>query len=173
MAKKKERLYYTDTVSVRSGLGGGLLIKMEQKAYGYVYQGSSQHEEFAGLDDNYKPQWKPYKLLYFCRHSPYTKNLLFKLSEWLMNIISFFRRLLLSFLPLAIVGLIAAAIIFMDNAPDLVGALFGIVVGVYAGLIAATILFSLLGILWRKVFDIDRKLAENLEANGYDPDSFD
>lgn len=60
---------------------------------------------------------------------------------------------------------IIAAIAFIATDSANVALIIG---GVYAGLIAASYLLALLGLLWKKVFKLTEKTDAFLEQNGYE-----
>lgn len=147
---------------------GCQLIKFEKKCFDWVCAG----EVIADVDDGYevtstsvKHKHHIVKTIYFRRPYDYKKNFLFKLTEFLSNIISFFRVLALNLLvPAVIVG-----IVLMVFNQDIIGTVIGVYAGVYGGLIAASLLFAGLGALWRKVFKLTEKTDEIQVANGYAP----
>lgn len=160
--------YYTSYIGIRGSSWGAPLLRLERAAFGWHYQGNVYHDDFDGFDSNLNVKHKIYKNYYFCRHKPYSANPLFVISEMLMKIVSFIRRIIMPILPIVIVvGVILA--IFVGEALKM----FAIVAGsIYGGVIGATLLFAFLGWLWRTAFRIDKKVAEDMEANGYDPTTF-
>lgn len=91
----------------------------------------------------------------------YKKNFLFGLTEFLSNIVSHIRVWAINLCVIAIIAAIALAA--MGNTSVAL-----VIAGVYAGLIAASYLFALLGLMWKKVFKLTEKTDAFLEQNGYE-----
>lgn len=165
MAKKQK--YLEDQLVMRSSRFGGQLIKFEKCAFGWEFLGYDTDEEITGIDwDKGKVKSKVFKRLYFTRPNPYSKNFLFKLVEFIANIIGFFRRLLLNLIVIALIGCIAVSV--LDS--DMVGLVWGIFCGVYGGLIVATLLFGFLGKILGKAFKVEEKLEAAMTDAGYEYD---
>lgn len=148
---------------------GCQIIKFEKKCFDWVCAGKQVTEVSDGYDvsGNTVRRKRHYiKTIYFRRPCDYAKNFLFRLTEFLSNIISFLRVTVLNLLvPAVIVGIVLC----LANSDDtsVVGTIIGSYIGVYGGLIAASFLFAGLGALWRKVFKLTEKTDEIQEANGY------
>lgn len=162
MAKKAGKL----KVKGKKYAYGCQLIKFEKKCFDWVCAG----EVIADVDDGYEVtdtrvthKHHIVKTIYFRRPYDYKKNFLFGLTEFLSNIISFFRVLALNLLVPAVI--IGAILMFFNQ--DMIGTIAGIYAGVYGGLIGASLLFAGLGYLWRKVFKLTEKTDEIQLANGY------
>ncbi len=166
MAKKQK--YLEDQLIMRSSRFGGQLIKFEKTSFGWEFLGYDTDEEITGIDwDRGKVHSKVFKRLFFTRPNPYSKNFLFKLIEFIANIISFFRRLFLNLLPIA---LIACVLMSALNPDAWLVLAWGTFCGVYGGLIAATLLLSVLGRILKKAFKIEEKLETAMTDAGYDYD---
>lgn len=164
MAKKAGKL----KVKGRKYAYGSQIIRFEKHCFDWVCAG----EVIADVDDGYqitdtsiKHKHHIVKTIYFRRPCDYKKNFLFKLTELLSNIISFFRVLALNLIIPAIIG----GVILMVLNEDMISTVIGIFAGVYGGLIAASFLIAGLGLLWRKVFKLTEKTDEIQVANGYMP----
>ena len=164
MAKKAGKL----KVKGKKYSYGCQIIKFEKKCFDWVCAGAV----IADVDDGYevtdtkiKHKHHIVKTMYFRRPCDYKKNFLFGLTEFLSNIVSFFRVLALNLLiPAVIIG---AILMFVNQ--DSIGMIVGIYAGVYGGLTAASFLLAGLGALWRKVFKLREKTDEIQVANGYLP----
>ena len=148
---------------------GCQILKFEKKCFDWVCAGKAVTD----VDDGYeitstkiKHKHHIVKSVYFKRPYDYKKNFLFKLTEFLSNIISFFRVLALNLLiPAVIIGIVLAVV--NSDTDGFIGKLIGIYAGIYGGLIVASLLFAGLGALWRKVFKLTEKTDEIQEANGF------
>ncbi len=144
------------------------IIKFEKKCFDWLCAGSV----VTTVDDGYevtetKIRHKRHivKRIYFKRPYDYAKNFLFGFTEFLSNIVSFFRVLMINMIiPVAI-----GAIILMVLVPKSIILVLGAFVGVYGGLIALSFLLAGLGYLWRKVFKLREKTDEIQLAGGYAP----
>lgn len=165
MAKKVGKL----KVKCRKYSFGCQIIRFEKKCFDWVCAGSTVTDVDDGYeitDTSIRHKHHIVKRIYFKRPYDYQKNFLFKLTEFLSNIISRLRVLALNLLiPAVIVGIILA-VLNIDNSA-FVGKLIGIYIGVYGGLIAASFIFAGLGVLWRKVFKLTEKTDEIQEVNGF------
>lgn len=147
---------------------GSQIIQLEKRCFDWVCAG----ESVTDVDDGYtisetsiKHKHHIVKRIYFKRPPDYKKNFLFGLTEFLSNIVSFFRVLALNLLvPAVIVGVVL--MIFQEN---MIGTIIGIYAGVYGGLIGASLILAGLGALWRKVFKLTEKTDEIQKANGFMP----
>ena len=140
------------------------IIKFERKCFDWHYVGRNVDDtvESATVTESGKVKLnhKIVKYARFERPKVYQKNFLFSLTELISKFISFFRRLAISFSPIVIIACIVLA--FMGSTSVILPVCI-----VYAVLIAASILFALLGKLWIKVFKLNEKTNEILEKNGY------
>lgn len=147
---------------------GCQIIKFEKKCFDWVCAGkeiTDVHDGWEVTDTTLKRKHHIISRIYFKRPFDYQKNFIFKLTELISNIISFFRVTVLNFLfPAVIIG----AILMFAN-QDSTGLILGIYFGVYGGLIGASLLFACLGLLWRKVFKLREKTDEIQEKNGFVP----
>ena len=145
---------------------GCQILRLEKKCFDWVCAGSvvtDVDDGYEVTDTQIRHKHHIVKSIYFNRPYDYAKNFLFALTEFLSNIVSFFRVLVLNLLiPAVIVG-----IILMVLTPEKVGMIIGIYAGVYGGLIALSLLLAGLGYLWRKVFKLREKTDQIQFANGY------
>ncbi|MBD5131632.1 MAG: hypothetical protein HDT28_03450 [Clostridiales bacterium] len=167
-------LHRIESVNIRGVFGDKWLLRLQKKAFGWVYYGT-ETEDNPYIDANssgkVELKHKYVDWLEFRRKSPFTGNFLFKLTEVLCNIISFFRRLFCSFIiPAIVICLILAAVLEMDQ---LYNVATYVAIAYFGGLFAPTLILSLLGVLWRKVFKIDKRLKASLLADGYSDDLTD
>ena len=160
--------------------GDKWLLKLEKKAFGWHFWSTHNEHEYgyeissdgtSGHTTHKIIQWMEFR-----RPEPFTRNFLFKLTEFFSKIFSFIRRIFIPIgLPLLIISLVGG--LLCTYAFDFAG--FGelflniakwMAIG-FAISIAGTLLFAGLGFLWRKVFRIDEKLKElrgdDLEAACY------
>ncbi len=172
MAQRRKR-FFSYTCKLRAFLFDGWLLDFERRCFGWIYTGD-RIETTYNIE---KAKTSNQKFHCYFRVSPYTNNLLFKLTE-LISLIIYFIRAIVRYLliPVIALGLIAAltgAIGIYDD-PDIVStglSLAGVTLLVYVlGLVVPTLIVSGLGALWRNIFKIDDVLREKLEENGYDPE---
>ena len=145
------------------------IIKLEKRLFGWHYEGKEKET----IDDGYEAtvhesgrvsvrhKIRIIKYAWFSRPKVWPKNILFVLTEILSGIVSFFRRLLISFVPLVAILLIILAA--TGNGPEFVK----IVLIVYASLIGGSIVLALFGLLWKKVFKLEDKCDQILLDNGF------
>lgn len=178
MARKR---FTVHSRSLRSFLFDGWLVKLIMKGFGWHYQGDEIEEESQDIAETQfyetyatttvRTETKRRKYLEFHRISPYTKNLLFNLTELISNIIFFIRNIVRYLVvPLTAVCLLVGIFGPMAGIRDANTGYYVAagVVGVYiVGLILPSLILAGFGRLWRKVFNIDEKLREALRANGY------
>ncbi len=165
----KNKKYYEDEVQCRCGKWGGQLIKFEKKCFGWRFLGYEKQSEITGVDDHGNIKRSIFKNLYFKRVSPYTNNFLFKLTELLDKIISFVRRILVNLFPLAFIACLAVTLLGGGGDADKIAPkMWMLLAGVYGGLIAATLLFGLLGFIWKKIFKIEENLETAMTEAGYE-----
>ena len=147
---------------------GSQIIRLEKRCFDWVCAG----ETVTDVDDGYeisetsvKHKHHIVKRVFFRRPKDYKKNFLFGLTEFLSNIVSFFRVLALNLLvPAVVVG-----IVLMVLNKDMIATIVGIYAAVYGGLIGASLILAGLGFLWRKVFKLTEKTDAIQVANGYMP----
>ena len=172
---------------VRGILFDKWLVRLEKAAFGWQY--CSTTEDYTGVDnveqhinlssdgsvsgtETRSPIFE--KNLNFRRVKPYTDNFIFKLLELLSNIVSALRRFAVAILGPIVIFFVAFFILSMTacNDPSAKTSLIewlqitAIVYG--GGLFAPSFFLALLGFAFRKVFNIDEKLKQALEQNGYE-----
>lgn len=153
----------------RCGKWGGQLVKFEKKCFGWRFLGYERQNEITGVDERGNVKIKIFKNLYFSRVSPYTSNILFNLTELLEKIVSFIRRILVNLFPFAFIACLFVTLLGGDGGADKIAPkMWMLLAGVYGGLIAATMLFSLLGVLWKKIFKIEENLETAMTEAGYE-----
>ena len=145
------------------------IIKFEKKCFDWVCAGYSVtdvDDGFEVTETKIKHKHHIVKSVYFRRPYDYKKNFLFGLTEFLSNIVSFFRVLALNLLvPAVIVGVILC--VLNSGSSAFIGKMVGIFVGIYGGLIGASLILAGLGALWRKVFKLTEQTDEIQVANGF------
>ncbi len=165
MAKKTGKL----KVKSRKYAYGCQIIKLEKRCFDWVCAGQAVTKVDDGLeitDTRVKRRSYIIKRVYFKRPYDYKKNFLFRLTEFLSNIVSFFRVVALNLLvPAIIVGIIM--LFAMSDDSSAVGSIIGVYIGVYGGLIGASLLLAGLGALWRKLFKLTEETDKIQEANGF------
>lgn len=160
--------YKVECETLRGVLGDKWLMKLEKKAFGWHYWSMETETEYGyeiSSDGRSGHETKKLiKWLEFRRLSPYTKNFLFRLTEMFGKLFSFLRRLFISFgFPLLGIALLAALFLSGFGDGELQGMAFTVAAGIaigYAICIGGTVAFSLLAVLWRKLFRIDETLKE-------------
>lgn len=155
--------------SFRGVTGDKWLLKLEKKAFGWHYWSlQSEHEYGYEISMSGRSGHTTHRIiewLEFRRPAPYTHNFLFILTELLDKIFSFFRRILISIgFPILVITLIAGIVLLAGcheaNMSSIMFTLAKVIAIGYACCIGGTLIFSGLGLLWRKVFKIDEKLKE-------------
>lgn len=164
MAKQKR--YKDRTLQIRCGRLGGQLIRFEKTSFGWREQGSDTESEITGVDENGNFKKSVWKNLYFSRPTPYTSNFLFNIT--LSNIISFIRRLASGFFAFALIACIVVSVFATDE--KTLGMAWGILIGVYGGLILATLLIGILGRIFKSAFKIEENLEADMMEAGYEYD---
>lgn len=166
---------YYDIVRIRGYFFDKPLLRLEKKCFGWEYEGQETVDEEEGNVDitsdssgnvHLRQRHKFVDRLEFRRRGHYTKNFLFNLTEGLSRFVSIFRRIAISLIPVAIVGLIVGLILNGLNGEsadsELANSLFTMVkifAIILASLVGASLIFAGLGVLWRKVFKIDEQPA--------------
>ncbi|MBR7116688.1 MAG: hypothetical protein IKC87_03170 [Clostridia bacterium] len=184
--------YVYKTVSVPIVFLDGWLVNLEKSCFGWKKDG--EHDESYEYDEhstrNYteyhdgvewdvtehtterKTGWRTYQDFY--RVSPFTFNPIFAIFEWLSGIFSFIRRLVMSLARYIIIPLIVLVVIaaILDPAMLTDGLyVIGGIAALYIGLVVVpSVLIALIALAMRKLFGIDKHLADNLRANGYSVD---
>ncbi|MBR2930885.1 MAG: hypothetical protein IKC32_06615 [Clostridia bacterium] len=184
--------YYYKTVSVPIVFLDGWLVNLERRCFGWRKAGD--HSESYEYDEhstrNYteyhdgvewdvtehtterKTGWRNYQDFY--RISPFTFNPIFAVFEWLSGIFSFIRRLVMSLAKYLIGFIVVLAVIGMILDPSMTTDALQVVGGValiyLVAVVLPSVLVALVALLMRKVFGIDKHLAQNMEKNGYDPE---
>ncbi len=155
--------------SWRGITGDKWLLKLEKKAFGWNFWSTeNEHEYGYEISSDGRSGHTTHKIiqwLEFRRQSPYSHNFLFRLSEALDSVFSFFRRIFISIgIPLLVLALILGTVCQVGcNETDMANIFFNVAMWLaiaYGISIAGTLIFSGLGVLWRKVFKIDEKLKE-------------
>lgn len=153
----------------RGIVGDTWLLKLEKKAFGWHFWSTQNEHEYGyeissdGLSGH--TTHKIIRWLEFRRQAPYSNNFLFKLTEALDKIFSFFRRIFISIgIPLLVIALILGIVCqYGCNEADMGNIFFTVAKWLaiaYAISIGGTLIFSGLGVLWRKAFKIDEKLKQ-------------
>lgn len=163
--------------SWRGITGDKWLLKLEKKAFGWHFWSTeNEHEYGYEISSDGRSGHTTHKIiqwLEFRRQSPYSKNFLFNFTELLDKTFSFVRRIFISIgMPILVIALILGLVCtYGCDAADMGNLGFTVakyLAIVYAISIGGTLIFSGLGIMWRKVFKIDEKLkeiyGEDLEA---------
>lgn len=169
--------YRISTVSIRGILFDRWLLRLEKKAFGWVYYGTETEDE-QSVEVTSTSAYIKHKYidwLEFRRITPFSNNIFFNLTEGLSRLWSFIRRIVLGIGgPIFIFILVACGIGYACGEQSLVSTgmevvkMFAIIYA--AAIFLPTLLFIGLGYLWRTVFKIDQKLSMSLEDNGYDGD---
>lgn len=175
----RRQRYSISTVQIRGILFDRWLLRLEKKAFGWVYYGT-ETEDHQSLEVSSTRAWISHTYvdwLEFRRCTPFSKNILFMLTEILSKIWSFIRRIVLAIGgPLFILFIVALLIGLGCGESDLVSTgwdVIKMIALIYAlGIALPSLLFVGLGFLWRAVFKIDKKLSQDLADNGYDDDIF-
>lgn len=151
----------------RGVAGDKWLLKLEKQAFGWHFWSTeNEHEYGYEISSDGRSGHTTHKIiqwLQFRRQSPYTHNFLFRLTEALDSIFSFFRRLFISIgSPILVISLILGLVCqYGCDAADMGNIFLNVAKWLaiaYAISIGGTLIFSGLGILWRKAFKIDEKL---------------
>lgn len=148
---------------------GCQLIKFEKKCFGWHYTGNQiTDEEYSTLDRDSNGNYKENKhhnitkTAYFERPVVWPMDGLFVLTELLSNILSFFRRILISLSPLVAIGLIIIS--SMDDVP---GELLEYVLIAYVVAIFGSIALALFGAFLKKTRKLEEKCDKILDENGF------
>lgn len=143
-----------------------------KKNFGWQYDGTETRHDGYDVNTTYDSYGSHSTVterlttsLVFSRLNPYTGNILFRLTEFLYNIVTFLRRTILTLLPFAIFAAVAwlITVVACDNAGSfnvLWDILFTYVIPIVFGVYAASVLLPLIGKMWRNLFKIDRKNDE-------------
>ena len=145
---------------------GCQILKFEKKCFDWVCAGSvvtDVDDGYEVTDTKIRHNHHIVKHIYFKRPYDYAKNFLFSFTEFLSNIVSFFRVFALNLLIPAVI----VAVVVLVLASEYAGTLIGIYAGVYGGLIALSLILAGLGSLWRKIFKLREKTDEIQVENGY------
>lgn len=182
MARKRFTIH---TKWLRSFLFDGWLVKLIMKSFGWFYQGDEIEEESRDVEEmrfhetyatkTTRTETRTKKSMEFRRVSPYSSNLLFRLTELISNIFFFIRNIVRYLVVPAALILLAIGVLTsvintgFDSKPMFIAA--ACVVGGYILLLVLpSVILAGLGSLWRKVFKIEDKLRAALRANGYSDD---
>ncbi|MCD8041030.1 MAG: hypothetical protein LUF82_05890 [Clostridia bacterium] len=162
--------YSISTRDIPKHLWDGWLIKMQMKAFGWVYMGGYKETEI-GITEDWKAKTTVTRYLCFRRFSPYTNNLLFCFAEVLSNIIMIIRAIISwLFVPACI--LLILVIIFGDIFGETFGPiLIACIILAPIIILALSFLIILVGSVLRNGFRLEERLLDDLEENGYDYDS--
>lgn len=151
------------------------ITKLEMRAFGWTYKGldtdwyNDYDVSFDWDNDTATVTRRHQTYTTFKRVEPYSYNIFFKFWEMLMVIHSWIRRKLiwLLFGLLVIVFGISIVQLVLSGYLDPV---FWIAVGILGYIYGTSLVYALFGFLTRKIFRIDHKLKNRLEANGYERD---
>ncbi len=168
----RNRRYYIETKKKDYLPFDGWITKLEMVAFGWVYKGyKSQGTGVYDVNINWESEsvsvserfngWTEFK-----RVRPYTKSLFFKFLELCMSVTSWIRRKLILLLWVATalsLGLGLLELIATQQMNSTLGTGIVLLAFVYA----PSLFLSLAGFLYRKIFRLDKKLKNSLEANGY------
>jgi len=167
------------SVKIRGVLGDKWILRLEKKAFGWHYW-SEETEENPYLETTSSGGFKTGKNLVdwleFRRKSPYSKNILFCLTEFLSNIWSVIRRLVTLIAIPAFIIILVLSLVMQFGCNDVNLATTGYQILKYlaiiygAGILAPSFIFMGLGVLWRAIFRIDDKCRAQLRADGYNDD---
>lgn len=102
----------------------------------------------------------------FKRIEPYGGNILFKFLEFLMNVQSWIRRKLIILLWFIDAILFGIGLLYLFNGAGM-NEYIAYGIAVFAFVYAPSLIILVLGFLTRKIFRLDEKLKDRLEANGY------
>ena len=111
-----------------------------------------------------RQRFKIYRV--FKRIEPYSGNFLFKLLEVCMAIQSWIRRKLIILFWFIDVLLFGIGILYLLGGSGM-NEYIALGIWVLSFVYLPSLIIAALGFLTRKIFGIDRKLKDNLEANGY------
>lgn len=161
--------YANEEIVMRVSPIGGALRKFEKRAFGWTFYDGIQSNNYKFTKKGIKPRF--FKKLTFLSHTPYTENVLFKITEFIQSLFSYLRRFCkYLFIPVIIASVILA---YLNVDKQIQIAVIGISCAIYASLYLISIILSLLGIFERKIFHIEEKLERNMEKNGYSYHVFD
>ncbi len=143
---------------------GCQIIKFEKRCFGWHYVGHTVDDDVSyQVTDSgkVKKNHKIIKYAYFARPKVWKNNFLFGLTETLSKILSFVRRVLLNMIVIGVILFIVGIATQNKGLALGVGLAYGIS-------IAGSFAFAGLGLLWKKVFKLEEKTDEILDANGFD-----
>ena len=161
-----------EEVDVRSVLCDRWLLKIEKKCFGWKYIGAETVNEkegeletvtgLSGQITGVREKKKYAVRMSFKRLADYSSNVLFNLTEFFSDAISFIRRLALMLVgPIVAVALVIALIgLAVESLHELSSVIFIALKWIaiaYAIVVGSSLLFAGLGVLWRNVFHIDEK----------------
>lgn len=164
--QKKGELAYR---SVKYSFGCPI-VKLENRVFGWHYEGKDVKQYNAGYEVNafgtgLRRKIKIIKTAYFSRPKVWSSNFLTTLTETVSRIVSWFRRVALTFFWLPI--LIWMGMQFCGTSSATIDSFKTTVFAIYAGLIIASFVLIGLGFLWQKVFKLREKCDQELEKNGF------
>lgn len=143
---------------------GCQIIKFEKRCFGWHYVGHTVDDDVSYQvtdDGKVKKNHKIIKYAYFARPKVWKTNFLFGLTETISKILSFIRRILINAIIIGLALFIIGLCIGNTGLALGVGLAYGISIFGSLG-------FAGLGVLWKKVFKLEEKTDEILDANGFD-----
>lgn len=174
------------TVELKGIFGDRWLLKLEKKAFGWQYYGTSTEDEvgyeISETSSGVRGQTthKYIDWLEFRRQSPYSNNPLFVIAEALSKVWSFLRRIILGIGgPLFLFFLVITLLdrFACNGSIGISQEGFEIIkytLILYAAcIVLPTAIFCGIGVLIRKIFKVDERLKESLRNDGYDDDLTD
>ena len=153
------------------------ITKMEMRAFGWTDKGieidySDTYDVYIDLEKEEATAKRRFNVLNtFRRIEPYSKSLLFKLLEAVMEIQSWIRRKLI-FLLFGITLILVVAGVFEVLGTGEFGEYSILAISVLAVIYLPSFICALLGFFLRKLFRLDKKLKDSLENNGYERDQY-
>lgn len=168
---KKE--YFIETKEIRYLPFDAWMSKIEMSAFGWTHKGwHSEETDTYDVDIDWSKKEAAVSQRYensiiFKRIKPYTSNILFKLTEFMMRIHSCIRRTLFYLLWfLCALGIVIGVISSLSYGYVTKELSLGLTM--LAIIYLPSIFYSILGFVLRLLFGIDRKLKRSLRRNGYD-----
>ena len=182
--------YSYKTVSVPVAFLDGWLVNLEKACFGWKKRG--KHNEEQEYDEHSTNNYSEYHdgiewrvtehvterktrlITYqdFYRISPYTYNPIFFIVELLSDIFSYIRRIVMNIVSCVFIPfVILVALFFWTGETSLATGSLQIFLAAYlAFIVLPTVIISLVAFLLRKIFLIDKRVAANLEKDGYEPE---
>ena len=172
MARRKK--YYITTKYKSCPKWDRWFTKLEMRCFGWFYNGlETEMMDIIDVDIDWDTgkgtaSRRFYEWITFKRVKPYTGNLLSKLCELVMGIVSWIRRTFVGLISsLLVIGfLLGGAIGSIEEVTPILMIGVGIIVVIYA----ASAAIAILGFAIRHLFGIERRLKKSLAKNGYTTD---